>query len=149
MASGRAWPPPVVARSWPVVAPRDARSSRSRAQGSARLVRTLKAKRDFDRVFSTGVRGRGREARVVLSPSGEGRVAFVAGKRLGTAVLRNRCKRVLRACASEAGLPLEGCDVVLMATPKTARAPHERVVSSMRHALDEAERRVRSTAIAT
>lgn len=56
----------------------------------------------------------------VLDTGGRvGRVAFVAPKRLGNAVFRNRCKRVLREAGRESGLPLEGRDVIMLATRET------------------------------
>lgn len=55
-----------------------------------------------------------------------GRVAVVAGKRLGGAVARNRAKRVLREAARRAGAPWTGVDAVLIARPGTgSAAPHE------------------------
>ena len=48
-----------------------------------------------------------------------GRVAFVAAKRLGCAVVRNRSKRVLREAARACDLPYAGRDIILFATPKT------------------------------
>ena len=59
-------------------------------------------------------------ARVLLTDEGDqGKVAFVAPKRLGNAVYRNRCKRVLREAARQAGLPKEGASVILLATQET------------------------------
>ncbi|MBE0416336.1 MAG: ribonuclease P protein component [Coriobacteriia bacterium] len=57
----------------------------------------------------------------------EGRVAFVAGKKLGNAVKRNRSKRVLRAAVARAGGPWPGADVVFIARPTTATAPPGRL----------------------
>ena len=54
-----------------------------------------------------------------------GRVAFVAAKRLGCAVVRNRSKRVLREAARALRLPIEGRDIILFATPKTRTASPE------------------------
>lgn len=51
-----------------------------------------------------------------------GRLAVVAGKRLGGAVLRNRAKRVLREAARRAGGPWPGLDVILVARTGTATA---------------------------
>lgn len=49
----------------------------------------------------------------------EGRVAYVAAKRLGGAVWRNRSKRVLRAAISLAGGPIPGYDIVIVANKRT------------------------------
>lgn len=51
-----------------------------------------------------------------------GRVAFAAPKRLGNAVRRNRCTRVLRETARAVGLPASGHDIILFATRGTAEA---------------------------
>lgn len=103
-------------------------------------MRIIKGQPDFDRIFGEGFSGGSHQSRVVWAPSSEaeGRVAFVAPKRIGCAVVRNRCKRVLRACAGEAGLPAAGKDVVLMATPATARATHDELVRSLRLSLKRA-----------
>jgi ribonuclease P protein component len=53
----------------------------------------------------------------------EGRVVFVAGKKLGGAVMRNRCKRVLRAATARVGGPWAGYDVAIVARRNTATAP--------------------------
>ena len=53
----------------------------------------------------------------------EGRVAFIAGKRIGGAVARNRAKRVLRAVAQRLGAPWRGYDVILLAREATGSAP--------------------------
>lgn len=44
-----------------------------------------------------------------------GRVAFIAGKKHGNAVWRNRSKRLLRAAFQEAGFNLPGLDIVIIA----------------------------------
>ncbi|WP_040656704.1 ribonuclease P protein component [Olsenella sp. oral taxon 809] len=85
-------------------------------------MKTIKSKRDFERVFSGGKRVNHRLVRMAVLEDGEGglgRVAFVAPKRLGCAVYRNRCKRVLREGARRGGLPLAGYDVILFATGRT------------------------------
>lgn len=83
---------------------------------------TIKSKRDFEKVFSRGKRLNDPLLRIRLAKLDEGdsaRVAFVAPKRLGNAVFRNRCKRVLREAARVCGLPLEGYNVILFATKET------------------------------
>lgn len=50
-----------------------------------------------------------------------GRVAFIAGKKHGNAVWRNRSKRVLRAAWRLASPELEGYDVLLVASKSTSK----------------------------
>lgn len=84
---------------------------------------TIKSKREFEEVFSLGKRANGRLARVICL-KGDGpdfnKVAFVAPKRLGNAVYRNRCKRVLREAARQAGLPRRGTKTIILSTGRTA-----------------------------
>ena len=108
---------------------------------------TIKSKKDFGRVFSGGKRANHRLVRMTvlrLSEGGPGRVAFVAPKRLGNAVFRNRCKRVLREAAREAGFPKEGYEVIFFATKESHDAhPHEvaKAMSSLIGRLEKRDRR--------
>ena len=67
-----------------------------------RLPRTaiLRGKKAFAGLFDDGkfLRGRELDIKYALRPSGTGsvQVAFIASKRLGNAVVRNRCKRLIR-----------------------------------------------------
>lgn len=96
-------------------------------------MKTIKSKKEFEKVFKSGRRLNGRNVRARVLSTGEGdqgMVAFVAPKRLGNAVYRNRCKRVLREAAREAQLPKEGMRIILMATQDTHDTkPHELAVS--------------------
>lgn len=82
---------------------------------------TIKSKREFERVFTLGRRYNHPLVRsIVLRVTDEpGKVAFVAPKRLGSAVFRNRCKRVLREAARSCGLPSDGVQIILFATKST------------------------------
>ena len=88
---------------------------------------TIKASREIDQVFRTASRAT-QPLLIVLAartPEGrghEGRVAFIAGKKLGGAVLRNRCRRVLREAVRRAGSQWDGWDVVVIARQGTATA---------------------------
>lgn len=67
-----------------------------------------------------------------------GKVALVAPKRLGTAVFRNRCKRVLREAARQSGLPMKGADVILFATRDTHDCTPQEVASALRSLVEKA-----------
>lgn len=110
----------------------------------SRTLRTLTAKRDFDRVFRVGVRGGSETVRVVAAYSRdpEGHVAFVASKRIGNAVVRNRSKRVLRAVARDVGFSVAGFDVVLLATPKTATASHGEIMGDLKRVAARIQKRL-------
>lgn len=90
-------------------------------------MRTIRSNKEIDALFRKGVRVSGPLMIVLASTTPQergpqGRVAFVAGKRLGNAVTRNRAKRVLRAAVSRLGGPWHGYDVVLIARPATTTA---------------------------
>lgn len=100
-------------------------------------MRTLKSKKAFERVFKQGRRGRTPLVRVTAlacQEGEEGRIAFVAAKRLGNAVHRNRCKRVMREAARASELPPSGYDLILFATDKT----HCAAPDDLRRALGKA-----------
>jgi ribonuclease P protein component len=58
----------------------------------------LRRRGEFQQVFDTGVRTRGRFFTVLLAPSrtGRSRLGIVASRKLGDAVRRNRAKRLIR-----------------------------------------------------
>lgn len=104
---------------------------------------TITSSEQISTVFNLGTRFSSGEIRIIVKQVDDqrgpwGRVAFIAGKKLGNAVVRNRSKRVLREVAREAGLPVAGYDVLVMATPKTATAEHDRIVASLTRLLRKA-----------
>jgi ribonuclease P protein component len=103
-------------------------------------MRTLKGSSEIDALFKSGRRG-GTDLVLVLSaptptpgPAG-GRVVFVAGKKLGNATVRNRCKRVLREAVRRSGGPWAGADVAIVARGATASARPQELDGSLRRAL--------------
>ena len=57
-----------------------------------------------------------------------GRVAFIAGKKNGGAVWRNKAKRRMRAIALEMGAPWADIDVVFIAKPATTAQKYSKVL---------------------
>ncbi len=56
----------------------------------------ISKKRCFDDLFSRGRRLRGTLGQLIVHPCSETRVAFVVGKKVGSAVVRNTLKRYVR-----------------------------------------------------
>lgn len=100
---------------------------------------TIKSKDEMERLFREGRRSSSYMLSVLVlpSPRPQGRCAFVAGKKLGPAPVRNRCKRVMREVARELGSPWEGHDVVFVARRKVATARHEKVCAEARRQLSK------------
>ncbi len=67
------------------------------------------------------------------------RAGFTATKKIGGAVVRNRCKRRLRALAREhlPTLGKPGHDYVFIARYNTASAPHEMLAQDIQKALEK------------
>ncbi|MGI6754483.1 MAG: ribonuclease P protein component [Atopobiaceae bacterium] len=104
-------------------------------------MKTIKSKKEFETVFSNGKRYSHRLVRITVLSANKGglqKVAFVAPKRLGNAVFRNRCKRVLRAAAYECGLPAENAAVILFATKATHDATSYQVADALKQLMQKA-----------
>lgn len=104
---------------------------------------TITSTREIDALFRRARRARRRTVVVLVGPtpsgcSESGRVVFVAGKRLGSAVLRNRCKRVLRAAVRDSQAEWPGRDVALIATDETATSGPGDVARDLTSAMKEA-----------
>jgi ribonuclease P protein component len=103
-------------------------------------VRTLTSPREIDALFKSGRRGSTRLLVVLVSPTSaaadhRGGVVFIAGKKLGGAVVRNRCKRVLREAARRAGGPWPGRDVAIIARSGAQAASPRELDDSLAKAL--------------
>lgn len=104
---------------------------------------TIGSAREIDRLFTEGAKTGNSLVTIIVAetPSGrgpEGRVVFVAGKRLGSAPKRNRAKRVLRESARRVGGPWPGYDVALQARAGTGAALSAELDAAMGLAIKKA-----------
>lgn len=104
------------------------------------MLRTIKSAREIDVLFRDGDRVATPYVVVLVAPTParrgrDGRVVFIAGKKLGSAVVRNRSRRVLREAVRQAGGPWSGRDVATIARPSTAGSGPEEVAAALRDAL--------------
>lgn len=81
-------------------------------------MRTVTSVADIERLFTMS--GRAGDSLLMVRAVARGAVhpgavMFVAGRKLGNAVIRNRCKRVLREACRRAGAPWAGHDVAVTA----------------------------------
>jgi ribonuclease P protein component len=90
--------------------------------------RTIKASAEVDALFKNGARSSRAHLMMLVGPTppgrgSDGRVVFIAGKRLGGAVVRNRCKRLLREAVRQAGGPWPGYDIAIIARREFSGVP--------------------------
>ena len=104
----------------------------------AAAIRSLTKRSDFDLLFATGSRIRRGGITVVRAPAPDGRTAVgvIAGRRVGSAVRRNRAKRRLRAAIGAVSLPT-GELIGVMATDRVLEAPFETLVRWVSESLEE------------
>lgn len=77
---------------------------------------------------------------VVFVAPGTGSTAFVAGRRIGGAVLRNRARRILRAAWREIADKVEdGSDVVVVARAAIVGAGTQELVTEVEELLSRAQ----------
>lgn len=88
---------------------------------------TIKSSQRIGEILREGKRAGTPELSLIALPREDqhdqaGRVAFIAGKKLGNAVWRNHAKRRLRALCQELGGPFPGCDVIFLARKSVGKA---------------------------
>ena len=97
---------------------------------------TIKASSDISALFDEGKKISSKSMILMYRPTPakrdrHGRVAFIAGKKVGNAPHRNRAKRLLREAARQAGLPTFGWDIALVARPSIVREPFSSIESQL------------------
>jgi ribonuclease P protein component len=95
--------------------------------------------REVERVFAEGRSTHGNRVVLFVAP-GSGGTAVVAARKVGTAVERNRARRILRAAWREVAPTAEkGYDVVLVARQGIRGAKTQDLVAEMTELLRRAE----------
>ena len=98
----------------------------------------IKSSTDISNLFSRGRRIHTPNVTLIVSSkecgrteSSGGRVAFVAGKKNGTAVWRNGAKRRMREICRQLHLHEKGVDIVFLAKPKILSVPFSQVYADI------------------
>lgn len=102
----------------------------------------MTAEADFQRAYKTGRSGANRLLRVYYVARSEGptRVAYVAGRRVGSAVARNRAKRMMREGSRDlVRLVGPAQDIVLVAHTAVLGARVSDVQAAVRQLFERAE----------
>lgn len=104
---------------------------------------TLTRKKEIERLFEQGRAARTHFLTVIARDCGsgsdkDGRVMIVAGRSIGSAVRRNRAKRVLREAVRRAGGPWLGYQVAVIARAGAIAASQTDLDEALRRALDRA-----------
>lgn len=104
---------------------------------------TIKSREDISDLFSCGKRLHTPYLTFIVLPTKQhgpcGRVAFVAGKKLGNAVWRNSAKRRMRALCRELGGPWPGYDVVFLAKSGICKCSYSKVLAACDETLKRTE----------
>lgn len=97
---------------------------------------TIKSSTEISYIFANGKRFTASSIVLLVQKKAQhdqqGRVAFVAGKKLGNAVWRNSAKRRMRAICHDLGGPWKGYDVVFIARNSTTSSDYSKVLSASR-----------------
>lgn len=103
----------------------------------------IKSSTEISNLFSQGRRIHTHYFTIIVTPHNDrannssGRVAFIAGKKLGNAVWRNGAKRRMREVCRQAGGPLDGFDVIFLAKRRICSAGYLEVVCACEKVFDE------------
>lgn len=119
-------------------------AAQERATPSVGLIWQVRDRASFGALRSAGRRVRRGPITLTWLPSDSGvppRVAYAVSRKVGSAVVRNRIRRRLRAVISDLGAELRPGTYLIGARREVASVPYERLRSVMHEALDGAFRR--------
>lgn len=104
---------------------------------------TIKSKEEINNLFTSGKRLRTPYLTLIVLPVKEhdlkGRVAFIAGKKNGNAVWRNKAKRRMRAVCQTLHGPWEAYNVVFLAKTNICEVTYSKVLTACEDALRNAK----------
>ena len=97
----------------------------------------IRARGDFQRIYDTGRRLSGRLMTLFVVPNGTGqpRLGIAATRKIGSAVVRNRAKRLARELFRH-NKPSDGLDVVVIPRREMIDAPYVTLEAEFRALLD-------------
>jgi ribonuclease P protein component len=115
---------------------------RRAGEQTLRTAERIRRRFDFERVYNRGARVRGRFMDVMVLPNGGAvsRLGVAATRKLGTAVVRNRAKRLAREVFRRQKVAA-GLDIVVIPRREMFHAPFASLESDYRTALDRGRRR--------
>ena len=96
---------------------------------------TIKSNLEISEIFSSGKHISSEYISFIIKQFNDqhdhqGRVAFIAGKKLGNAVWRNKAKRRMREICRFLNGPWDGFDVLFIAKPSLFHASYSKVLST-------------------
>lgn len=105
------------------------------------MLETIKSSTEISDLFAQGRRFSSPYFTLIVKNTQHGqsgRVAFIAGKKLGNAVWRNRSKRRLRAICKDCKGPWKEIDVIFLAKSQINEVSYSKVLTVCNNLLNEA-----------
>lgn len=102
------------------------------------MLETIRSSDDVSFLFTTGHRVQTANITLIVRKTEhgrKGRVAFIAGKKLGNAVWRNAAKRRMREVCRHLDVSFTGYDVIFLAKRRIIDASYSKVVDDCERAL--------------
>ncbi|MGP1484517.1 MAG: ribonuclease P protein component [Campylobacter sp.] len=92
---------------------------------------TISNQKEFASVYKEALKWHCKDAVIFFRPFDVRKLAVVASKRVGNAVVRNRCKRLLRAVFIEIGISLRDGIYIVVAKDQLAKSDYAEVKKNL------------------